>query len=126
MDDIKIKKTIGEVIKTFAERGHVIIVGRAGASICHDIPKSLHIRMIAPLEFRMNEVSRKYMISLHDAEKKIHEIEKQRKAFRDQFMNKKEKEMFDVYYNFMTCTEEEILQSIVKLVEVRGFTGTRK
>ena len=68
--DRKIKKTIGIVVRDFAEHGHVIIVGRGGVSITRDIPNSLHIRIQAPLEWRINDVSKRHMISLTEARKK--------------------------------------------------------
>jgi hypothetical protein len=46
--DVKIKRTFGSVIRTFAEEGHVVIVGRGGASITRDIPRSLHIKSARP------------------------------------------------------------------------------
>ena len=35
----KIRNTIGKVIRNMAQEGHVIIVGRGGVAITHDIPK---------------------------------------------------------------------------------------
>ena len=120
--DIKIKKTIKEVIRTFAEQGHVIIVGRGGVSITRDIPNSLHIKIQAPLEWRINDVSKKQMISLSEAKKKILHIDDQRSQLRDYFGGKKvDNNAFDVIFNYLTLDEEDIIATIIRLMESRDI-----
>jgi cytidylate kinase len=48
----KISKTLIDLITSFANDGHCIIVGRAGHIIARDIKKSLLIRLTAPLDWR--------------------------------------------------------------------------
>lgn len=120
--DYKIKKTIGEVIRSFAEHGHVVIVGRGGVSITRDIPDSLHINIQAPLEWRINQVSKMYMISLTEARKKIQTIDAQRKVIREFFGGeKKDKSAFDVTFNYMTLDEEDIISTIIRLMESKDL-----
>ncbi len=120
--DIKIKKTIGEVIRSFAEHGHVIIVGRGGVSITRDIANSLHIRLMAPLEWRVNDVSKKQMISLSEAKKKILHIDSQRESIREFFEKKKvENDEFDVIFNYMTLDEDDIIATIIRLMETKDL-----
>ncbi|MCG8309644.1 MAG: cytidylate kinase-like family protein [Cytophagales bacterium] len=120
--DIKIKKTIGEVIRSFAEHGRVIIVGRGGVSITRDIPNSLHVKIQAPLEWRINDVSKKQMISLSEARKKIHHADSQRAMIRDFFEGKKvDDSAFDVVFNYFSLDEEDIIAAILKLMESRDL-----
>ena len=120
--DIKIKKTIGEVIRSFAEQGHVIVVGRGGVSITRDLTNSLHIKIQAPLEWRINEVSSKQMISLAEAKKKILHIDAQRKLIREYFEGKKVlDDSFDVIFNYMTLDEDDILSAITNLMQSRDL-----
>jgi cytidylate kinase len=120
--DRKIKKTIGTVIRDFAEQGHVIIVGRGGVSIARDIPNSLHIKIQAPIEWRINDVSKKQMISLADARKKIEHLDAQRHLIRDFFEGKKaDDSIFDVVYNYMTLAEEDIVASIIQIMESKDM-----
>lgn len=120
--DIKIKKTIGSVIHDFAVEGHVIIVGRGGVSITHDIPASLHIKLQAPLEWRINDVSKRQMISLAEAKKKIETIDKQRELIREFFEGKKvDDSIFDVVFNYMTIAEEDIISTIIHMMELRDM-----
>jgi cytidylate kinase len=120
--DNKIKKTIGAVIRDFAEQGHVIIVGRGGVAITRDIRNSLHIKIQAPLEWRVNDVSKKQMISLAEARRKIEHVDAQRHLILDFFEKKKvDNSIFDVIYNYMTLTEEDIIASIIQMMESRDM-----
>lgn len=120
--DIKIKKTIREVIRTFAEQGHVIVVGRGGVSITRDIERSLHIKIEAPLEWRINDVSKKQMISLSEAKKKIQHIDHQRALLRQYFSNGKQNAAtIDATFNYYTLDEEEIIAAIVGLMQVKDL-----
>lgn len=120
--DYKVKKTIGEVIRSFAEHGHVIIVGRGGVSITKDIPDSLHINIQAPLEWRLNNVSKMHMISLVEARKKIQTIDAQRKMIREFFEGGKiDNSAFDVTFNYMTLDEEDIITTIIRLMESKDL-----
>jgi cytidylate kinase len=120
--DRKIKKTIGTVIREFAEEGHIIVVGRGGVSITHDIPASLHIKLQAPLEWRINDVSKRQMISLAEAKKKIETIDVQRELIREFFEGKKvDDSIFDVVFNYMTIAEEDIISTIIHMMELRDM-----
>lgn len=120
--DQKIKKTIGEVIRSFAVQGHVIIIGRGGVSITRDIPDSLHIKIMAPLEWRINNVSKNHMISLAEAKKKIQAIDANRIKLCEFFEGSKiDNSAFDVIFNFMTLDEEDIITTIIKLMESKDL-----
>lgn len=114
----KIRKTIGDVIRSSAVEGNVIILGRAGVVLARDIPKSLHIGLEAPLEWRTIILSERYNISLSDARKLAIETDKKRERFRNAFEGRNtDYTRFDVIFNRMTLTEDEIIQSIIKLME---------
>ena len=120
--DIKIRKTIREVIRSFAEQGHVIIVGRGGIAITQDIERSLHIKIEAPLKWRINDVSKNQMISLMEAKKKINHIDHQRAVLREYFVrDNKELPPFDVTFNYYTLDEDDIIAAIVRLMEVKDL-----
>lgn len=120
--DHKIKKTMGEVIRSFAEQGHVIIVGRGGVSIARDISDSLHLKIQAPLEWRINYVSKNQMISLTEAKKKIQTIDMQRKMISEYFEGGKvDNSAFDVIFNYMTLDDEDIIATIIRLMESKDL-----
>ncbi|MBN1115708.1 MAG: cytidylate kinase-like family protein [Bacteroidales bacterium] len=118
--DRKIRNTIAKVIRNMAYEGRIIVVGRGGVAITRDIPKSLHINLEAPMEWRKVQVAQKDNLSLEEAEKHIIDIDKKRKQFREYFEGKNtDYTWFDITFNCMTQSVEEIVSIITKAVEVR-------
>jgi cytidylate kinase len=118
--DRKIRNTIAKVIRNMACEGHVVIVGRGGVAITHDIPKSLHIMLEAPLNWRSLRISEKNSISQEEARKECIEIDKKRQQFREYFQGKNtDYTTYDLKINCMTLSVEEIIKIIIRAVEVR-------
>lgn len=118
--DRRIRNTIGRVIRNIATEGQKIIIGRGGVAITRDIPRSLHINLEAPLEWRTLRVSEKLDKSLEETEKIVEEVDKKRQLFRENFQGKgTDYTQFDLSLNCMTLSIEEIASIIAKAVEVR-------
>lgn len=118
--DRTIRKTIARVIRNMARAGQVVIVGRGGVAITHDIPRSLHINLEAPFEWRVIRIAEKYDKSFEEAEKMIHDIDKKRKEFREYFEGKNtDYTKFDITFNCMTLSTSEITAIILKAIEER-------
>jgi cytidylate kinase len=120
--DRAIRNTIGKVIREIAVQGHSIIVGRGGIAITRDLPRSLHVNLEAPIEWRAVRVSQHYDLSIEKARETCNDTDKKRKEFRDYFEGKNtDYTRADITFNCMTLTPDEIVATIVKMVEVRGF-----
>jgi cytidylate kinase len=118
--DRKIRNTIARVIRNMAIEGRMIIVGRGGVAITHDIPRSLHINLEAPMEWRVIRIAEKYALSFEQAEKVVIDIDKKRKHFREYFEGKNtDYTWFDLTFNCMTLSVEEIVKIVLKAIEVR-------
>lgn len=118
--DRKIRDTIAKVIRNFAEEGNAVIVGRGGVAITRDIPRSLHIKLEAPLEWRALRTSEKHCMSIEEAKKYCIEIDKKREQFRDYFQGKgNDYTRFDLTFNCMTIDPEEISSIIVEALKIR-------
>jgi cytidylate kinase len=118
--DYKIRKTIGRVIREIAESGHVIIVGRGGIAITRDMSNSLHINLDAPLDWRALMISERFCMSLEKARETCQDTDKKRKEFRDFFEGKNtDYTRPDATFDCMTLTVDEIVSTIVKMVELR-------
>lgn len=118
--DRKIRNTIAKVIRNIACEGYVIIVGRGGVAITHDIPKSLHIMLEAPLEWRSLRISEKYNMTIEEARKECIDVDKKRQQFREIFEGKNtDYTRYDITFNCMTLSVEEIVRIIIKAAEIR-------
>lgn len=120
--DRAIRKTIAKVIRNIASEGNVVIVGRGGVAITRDIEKSFHIHLEAPLEWRAMRVSEKFCMSIEEAKKYACEIDRKRQEFRDFFHGKgSDYSSYDVKFNCMTFTVEEIIQAIIRMMQLRNL-----
>lgn len=118
LSDWFVKEAIKKVIREFAQTGFSIIIGRAGAQISRDIEKSLHIKLVAPFEFRKQLVMKKYGLEDKDAEKKIKEMDHNREKLIKMFVKETHCEgCYDVYYNIRFLTHEQICNNVVNLME---------
>ena len=125
--DRVILKTVKEVIRTFAIDGCCIILGRAGHEIAGDIEHSLHVRLIAPLDWRIERVALNKKISHAEARDFITESEKNREAFRQYYISKKHPhEPFDLAINVSKFQHDKIIQLLKTAVELKGVTEKYK
>lgn len=118
--DLKIRATIAKVIRNFANKGNAIIVGRGGVAITRDIPRSLHIYLEAPLEWRALRTAEKHNLSIDQARHYAQNIDKKRSQFRDFFQGKgNDYTRFDMKLNCMTLEIDEIVGIIIGALKVR-------
>jgi len=118
--DRKIRNAIATVIRNIASEGNVIIVGRGGVAITREIEKSFHVNLEAPLNWRAMRISEKYCISMEEAKKYAHDIDRKRAQFRDYFHGKgTDYSSFDVTFNCMTLSIEDITESVIKILQIR-------
>ena len=116
----KIMNTVAKVIRNMAFEGNVIIVGRGGVAITHDMPKSLHVNLEAPMEWRIMRIAETYKISPEEAKKTAIDIDKKRNEFREYFQGKDtDYTRFDLTINCMSFSIEEIVHMILKAAEIR-------
>ncbi len=75
-----------KIIGTIGKHGNAVIVGR-GANFVIPPEKSLRIRVIAPLEARIRNVSKKFGISAEEARPRVIKTESDRRAFVRKYFN---------------------------------------
>jgi len=117
----KIRSTIKDVIRSIGQQGFVIIVGRGGAAILKDIEKSMHIRLIAPLDYRGDGVSRRHEISKEEAKKLTLEMDRKRKQLRDDFSDTPiDNNDYDLIFNCKKLSTESIVDLMAKAANLQG------
>lgn len=108
-----IGKTMKRVILQIATEGNCIIIGRAGHIIADRIKRALHIRLIAPLDYRINTIMHNNALNREDAILFINKVDKERMAFRKSVLHKDPtKEMFDITLNRAAFSNEDIIEII--------------
>jgi cytidylate kinase len=116
----KIKKILNDVIRTLAMQGQLVIVGRGSVAILQGCPHVLHIQLQAPLEWRVREISNSRGLKETEALKITNETDQKRTALIELLLGRKfAQNLFDVIFNCSTFSKEEIVQSILRIMEVR-------
>jgi len=113
--DKKIKKILSAIIVDIAKKGNVVIVGRAGVCVTNELKNGLHIRLIAPLEWRAEQLfEKKYAQSLEDAKKLAIAIDyKREKLLKIMSNNTFNDAVFNLTYNCQFFSKEEIADSVI-------------
>jgi len=122
VSDIQIKRTIAQIVRSYSEQGNAVIIGRAGCVLAKHIKNSLHARIIAPFNWRVNEIKTRFNLSNSDAVEKVKDTDKRRETFMDFFRgNKPDSELFDIILNRSTLTTEAIVDQIFYLALKKGL-----
>ncbi|WP_297093718.1 AAA family ATPase [uncultured Draconibacterium sp.] len=115
-------KTVKEVVRTLAVDGYCIIVGRASHIIASDIKNALHIRLTAPLGYRINTIMTNNRLNRNEAVSFIEKVEKERAAFRKALKESNlHEEFFDLTINRGSFTNEQAVDLVEFAVESKGI-----
>lgn len=119
--DRKIRQTISSVVTSAANEGHTIIVGRGGAAVTKGMHPSIHIRLFAPIEWRLQSLMKRYHATREHMMKEITSIDYKRHRMLSQILKGAENsdEIYDLHINCSTISHQQIVAMVIKLVEER-------
>jgi cytidylate kinase len=113
VSDHRIRKTITKVVNDIAHKGNIVIVGRGGVGVLHGRPATLHVRLTAPIEWRIPQICLLRNVSEHEAVKLAQETDKKRTALIELLSGRKfSSYLFDLTFNCQTMTMDEIVDTI--------------
>lgn len=117
-----IAKTTRDVIMHFATNGYCIIVGRAGNIITKDLKTALHVRLTAPLEYRIKTIMDNNNLTREQAISFINQVEEERITFRELVLGARvHDEMYDIMLNRGVFSNETIVELIEFAAEKKGI-----
>ncbi|MDA3842819.1 MAG: cytidylate kinase-like family protein [Candidatus Kapabacteria bacterium] len=120
--DKQVLETVKQVINAQAWEGNVIIVGRSAASITQRIEKSLHVKLVAPLEFRIRQVEKLKGITYKEASTEVKEADKRRTQYLKKFSDHKtDIDLYDMTINTSRFSETAIADMIVRIAQDKGL-----
>jgi cytidylate kinase len=120
VSDLRVKKAIKDVVLSICKSGHIILVGRGGVSIAHKITDALHIRLIAPFYWRVENVMKKKKMNIETAEEYVVDNDEKRFNLIQAFLDKKPLNidyLFDSTLNRSSFTIKEIADLIISMYE---------
>ncbi len=116
----KVRSILKQIISEIAAEGHCIIVGRAGAYITSALQSGVHIRLTAPLPWRIKSISGQLSASPKIAAQYITKTdEKRMKLFRDFSGKELDNNLFDLIINNEKLEDAEAVEMIIHLLRIR-------
>ncbi|MGD0463539.1 MAG: cytidylate kinase-like family protein [Tepidisphaeraceae bacterium] len=124
--DMGVYKKVARTIRALATAGHAILVGRGGRFITEGLAGGIHLRLIAPREYRIKTTAESFNLSLRAAAERISEIERNRAMFYRQFWRGKslEPESFTMTLNSAELSLDEMVECVLPIVRLRDPAGS--
>jgi len=88
IDESVVIRKLAEVIRSLAIHGHAIILGRGSYLITQDLKNGLHVRLVAPRDWRINKIADDRNLSHAEAEKVVAEGDRARRHYVETFFCK--------------------------------------
>ncbi|MEE4213641.1 MAG: cytidylate kinase-like family protein [Bacteroidales bacterium] len=122
ISDAKVRKTIREVVLTVCREGYVVMVGRGGVALTGSVKRALHVRLVAPFYWRVENIMKKRKLEIEAAEEFVVDTDEKRHSLILNFMDKKPINLdylFDVTLNRSSFTVEQLAGLICLLYRER-------
>jgi len=122
VSDSSVKKAIREVVLSIAREGHAVIIGRGGVAITRDMTNTLHIRLVAPLYWRVENVMKKKGMIIEKAEEYVVETDEKRNKMIVSFLDKKPQTLdylFDSTLNRSSFSIDQLSALILDMYEAK-------
>lgn len=120
VSDQRIKKAIEDVVLSICKEGYIVLVGRGGVSIANNLVDSLHIRLMAPFYWRVENVMRKKNMNIGDAEQFVLDTDEKRFRLIQIFLKQKSVNidyLFDSTINRKSFTIDQTASLIESMYE---------
>ncbi len=114
------KKTF-RIVRTLATLGRVIIVGRAGCCVTHDMPQGVHIRLVAPEIARVRWTMKKMKLDKEHAVALVRKQERERRRMVDDFFSCEisDPTLYDAVFNTAKADMHEISYAVIEMIKRR-------
>jgi len=121
-NDKMVRKAISMVLCHFAQEGNMIIVGRAGVAVTRDMARGLHLRFVAPYDWRVNSLNRRKAFENINTGLFIKEHDLKKKKLIEQFYGKKFDEIyFDLTLNTEAFSRNQIISIVIEAMKLRSL-----
>jgi cytidylate kinase len=127
--DRKVKKTICEIVQSICKEGYVVLVGRGGVAITNNVKKALHVRLVAPFYWRVDNIIAREKMDIETAEEYVVDNDEKRYNIILNFLEKNPLNLdylFDITVNRASFTVEQLSRTLCFLYEKRIETVMKK
>ncbi len=123
---VKVYQELTEIIRTLAIKGHVIIMGKGANLITQDMRMGFQVKINAPVEWRIYNLSRKYHMKKEAAAKAVNEKDSNNRdvfnqVFKYDIMNPNN---YHITINAAKYSSTQIARIIVESMKVKGLLSS--
>jgi len=111
------------IVRGLCEKGHAIIIGRGGCMIGAEGDKGFHLRLVAPLEWRVRQTAMAHNLSLEEAEQRVALLDGEREDLFRKFFGRKpsDPERYDLILNQARFAPDQLVDLLVQAMAARGL-----
>lgn len=112
--------SVDQIMHEMAERGNIVIQGRAGQVILKDRPDALHVRIIAPVGLRIERVSQKVGIPPEFAKAQVEASDRSRANYLRRFYKVRwdDPALYHLVINTADLTDQQAAAIICQAVSI--------
>lgn len=117
-DESIVYARVAETVRALALTGRAVIVGRGGVYLTAGMDGGVHVRLVAPLAHRVENLATQLNISLDEAVKRVAQIDHNRAVFYKKYWPKKQltPDIFTVTLNTAALTDDQMIKCLLPLV----------
>lgn len=112
--ELKVFRSLVSTIRVLAAHGWVILVGRGSAILTGDMPGGFHLRLIAPLEWRVEKTCENLKMTGKEAREHVIKMDTEREAFIKKYLNSnvENTENYNLIANCAKMTPSQIVEAV--------------
>lgn len=114
----QVYRRVAETIRGLAQGGRVVIVGRGGMLITHNMPRGVHIQVVAPFEYRVEQMARTLDCDHKHAASEVRRIDQNRMSFYKRYWPDipLSPSVFTATFNSAAISEERMVDAVLPLI----------
>jgi len=115
-EPFQIFKYIRKTVRYFAKAGNCIIVGRGGVCLTQDLPNVFHVRLVAPLPFKISIIMKGLELTENEAREHIEAMQGKRDDFTLHFtkMDLSNPHLYHLIVNNERSTIDQMSDMVIK------------
>jgi hypothetical protein len=120
LSEMQIYRRVAATIRVLAQAGRAIIVGRGSVYATSDLRGGIHLRLVAPLESRIEHMAGELNVCPQKATTWIEQMDRQREAFHRRCSGGKAllPEIFTLTLNSQLLSHEQMVSCVLPLVPI--------
>jgi cytidylate kinase len=126
--ELHVFRRVVQTVRALARAGRVIMVGLGCVLITRDMPWGVHVRLVAPLEWRIKNLARLKNISEKEAREAVVVRDRDREAYLAKFWPEQQPlrpDLFHLTLNSSQMSELEMTEAVAPLIHETAAIGVR-